>query len=149
MDYYIYNGAIYDGTDVQISALTILNTPTTGTNIIREDLDYFSTYFTYTYYISILKNKFLKNICSCGNTGLPTMPYVVNSYSPNYVNGVVDRGYNTNNIKQDRTTVDVLMMGLEIIKYLLEYLLYMEAERIIEQIQPCNTGTNLGCGCNG
>lgn len=145
--YYITGNTVYNWEGEEVSISTLITIDTTGTNIIREDIDYLSKYYIYKYYIDILKNRFLKNICNCGNSGTSNCSSGV--YNPTLINGVVDRGYKVSDPKQDKITIDTLTMGLEILDYLEEYLLYMEAQRIIEQLAPCGSITNTGCGCNG
>lgn len=119
-NYYISGESIYDTTGTEITVQELLDTDTTGTNIIREDNDYFTYYFLELYYINLIKDKFMKGICSC----------------------------NCNNGKSsEKLTIDTLTMGLEVIKILVEYLQYLEAERIIEQLSVCSGQINVNCNC--
>ena len=144
--YYINGDTVYTWEDEEITISALLALDTTGTNIIREDTDYLSVYYIRKYYIDIIKNRFLKNICNCGTSGTSSCTSGV--YNPTLINGVVDRGYRVTNPEQDKITIDTLTMGLEVISYLEEYQLYMEAERIIEQLAPCGSVSNTGCGCS-
>ena len=117
--YYIDGETIYSPVGV-ITLEELLEVDVEGTNILREDNDYFLYYFLETYYIDLIQSKFLKSICTCS---------CVNS--------------------QDRVTIDTLTMGLELIKKLVEYLQYMEAERMIEQLSTCSGIINTNCNCNG
>ncbi len=120
--YYITGDQLYGPGDVLV----------TGTNIYSlldiEDFlavgitysveNYFTYYNIETFYIDLLKNKFLRNICCC-------------------------------NPPNDRVTIDALTMGIDVIKYLLEYLNYNEAARIVDMLAVCTGVVNTNCGCNG
>jgi len=49
---------------------------------------------------------------------------------------------------KDRLIIDTLTMGLEIIKSLINYEQFEEAQRIIEKISICSDNTNVNCNCN-
>ena len=85
----------------------------------RQDQDWFTYYQLHTYYINLIKSKFLNNICSC--TCMST---------------------------NDKTMIDTLTMGLTLIDELLTFILYYEAERILEQLSACTGVVNTKCNCN-
>jgi hypothetical protein len=53
------------------------------------------------------------------------------------------------NPPNDRSIIDPLTMGIDVIKYLLEYQQYNEAARIVEMLATCTGVINTSCGCNG
>ena len=118
--YYISGQSIYDPDDVMITTDELLAIyPTTGTNIVRTQYDWISTYFLNEYYINLLKSKYLKNICSC------------NCFS-----------------KTDKVLIDALTMGFILIDALKLASQYYEANRIIDQLAVCtNTVTGTPCNC--
>lgn len=119
-NYYILDDVIYDPDGAEITAEELLEVDTTDTNITREDNDYFLYYYLETYYINLIKDKFMKGICSC------------NCVSSNDLT---------------KTTIDTLTMGLDVVKILLEYLQYYEAQRMIEQLSVCSGEINVNCNC--
>lgn len=48
----------------------------------------------------------------------------------------------------NKDIINTLTMGIEVIKYLVEYSQYMEASRIISMLCSCSNLTNTNCNCN-
>lgn len=88
--------------------------------ITVETTNYFTYYNIQTYYINLLKSKFLKNLCACG------------CMSAN-----------------DRVTIDTLTMGIEVIKSLITYSQLNEAARIVSLLSVCTGNVNTNCNCYG
>ncbi len=86
--------------------------------IIYEMEEHFNYYCIEKKYIDLLKNKFLKDMCGCG------------CITPS-----------------DKVTVDTLTMGLEVIKYLVQYSQYYEADRIVSLLSTCTGIVNSNCNC--
>jgi len=122
--YYILEGVTDqiinpDGDPISISQL--LEVDPTGTTITREDEEWFGDYLIRTYYINLLKKKYLNNICNC-----------------DCIN------------KQDKLMIDTLTMGLALIEELNVYTQYYESQRIIEKLNKCLGNINAtNCDCNG
>ena len=91
-----------------------------GTTITKTIEYWFSYYALHTYYVNLIKAKFLKNVCNC------------DCISPT-----------------DRLTIDSLTMGLTLIKELTTYAQYNEAQRIVEQLNKCTGIVTTSCNCNG
>lgn len=117
--YYIQNDKIYNSTGTEVSIEDLLKVNTTGTNIIRNDYDYLSYYYLDKYNIDLIKSTFLKGMCSCGCSS-----------------------------RIGNQTIDTLVMGLEVLKNLVDYNLYYEAQRVIEQLSVCTGEINSSCNCN-
>ena len=75
--YYILNNEIYTWNGVKCEINDFININLDTTNIIKENIDYFSKYYLYTYYINTVKNKFLKNIYPCNNSLFITTDKIV------------------------------------------------------------------------
>lgn len=119
-DYYISNGILYTSGDVAVvDAEAILAIDYGSTNMTKTDYDHVSYYNLETYYIDLIQNKFLKGICSCGCA-------------------IEDN---------DKLVIDTLLMGLEVIKILISYDQYNEAQRLIENLSTCTGSTNANCNC--
>jgi len=119
--YYISGNVIYDPLDQVVTVEELLATDTAGTNIERDDNDLISTYFLNTYYINLIKSKFLKDICNCA---------------------CLD--------KSSKLMIDTLTMGLTLIDKLEENMLFNEANRIINQLSVCtNITPKSDCNCYG
>lgn len=123
-DYYILEGVtdqIIDPSGNAISIATLLEVDPTGTTITRQDEEWFGDYIIRTYYINLLKKKYLNNICNCDCIS-----------------------------KQDKLMIDTLTMGLALIEELNVYAQYYESERIMEQLNKCIGNINAtNCNCNG
>lgn len=118
-NYYILNNKIYNPSGVEISIEDLLTVNIIGTNIIRTDYNYVSCHYLNTYNINLIKQTFLKGICSCNCS-----------------------------TRTDKQTIDTIIMGLEVIKNLIDYELYLEAQRMIEQLGVCSGILNPNCNCN-
>lgn len=119
--YYISGDQVFDSGDQEVSLEDLLAVDVSGTNIVREDLDLVSVYFLNEYYINLLKNKYLKNICSCTCVS-----------------------------KIDKVLIDSLTMGIMLIESLVKNNKYNESNRIIYQLSTCsNLVTTSTCNCNG
>ncbi len=121
--YYILEGVtdqIIDPNGDVISLDTLLEVDPTGTTIVKTDQDYFTTYLLHEEYISLLTNKFVKNMCNCDCIS-----------------------------KQDKLTIDTISMGLDLITVLSTYFKYNEAERIVEMLYNCLSIAPSNCNCNG
>ena len=120
-EYYYTNGTIvYDPNGDAISIANLLLVNPIGTNIVREDTDFITVYLLNTYYINLLKTKFLNGIsgCECIN-------------------------------KSEKLTIDFLTMGLYLIESLVIAEQYNECQRIIEQLGICSGVVTPNCNCNG
>lgn len=111
-------GVVYDPEGSEVPIEDLLALPLNTANIVREDQDLISTYLLQTYYILLIKSRFLNNICSCD--------------CPD---------------KEEKLKIDILTMGLALIEYLKVYAQYYEIERIIEQTTSCVGVTLNSCNC--
>lgn len=120
--YYIVGDIVYSSLGVEISVENLLAISVSGTNILRIDTDLLNKYNTNLYYVNLIKNKFLKIICTCDCIS-----------------------------KSDKLTIDTLTMGLVLIENLVLNLQFYEAQRIIENLGICNNliVSNPNCNCNG
>ena len=118
--YWVNDEVIYDPSGNVISVEELLEVDPTGTNIVRNDLDYITLYFLRDYYLKLLKSKYLKNICNCGC-------------------GCID--------KQDKVKLDTLTMGLDLIEALMAQYQYYEVQRIIEKMMVCFGIVSNDCNC--
>ena len=118
-NYYILNNKIYNNLGVEISIEELLAVDPTGTNIIRTDYDQVSYHFINDYMINLIKQTFLKGICGCSCS-----------------------------TRDNKQTIDTIIMGIEVLKNLIEFNLYLEAERIIENLGICTGILNANCNCN-
>lgn len=116
--YYIQNDKIYNN-GVEISIEDLLKIDVEGTNILRTDSDYLSYYYINKYNIDLIKTTFLKGICNCGCS-----------------------------TREGNQTIDTLVMGIEVLKSLVDYNLYYEAQRVVEQLSICTGEINSNCNCN-
>lgn len=89
-----------------------------GLGIAYEYVDHFSYYFIETYYINLIRSKLLQKICD--NTCVPV---------------------------SDKVTIDTLLMGIEVIKILIEQAQYDEAARIVNLLSTCTGVTTTSCNC--
>lgn len=87
--------------------------------IIEESTDYFTYELTNTYYINLVRTKFLCNVCS-----------------------------NTCIADKDRIVLDTLLMGIEVIKLLMAQSQYDEAARIMNLLSTCTGVTSTSCNCS-
>lgn len=117
--YYISGDTVYDASNNEVSIDTLLTLYTGDSNILREDYDYIFYNYLYTYYINLIKARFLKNMCGCNCSSI------------------------------DRVTLDTLTMGFAVLDQLIEYEQFTEAVRIIEQLSVCSNIINTNCSCNG
>lgn len=119
--YYISGNSVYDSGGNVVSVEDLLDIDTTTTNIVREDLDYFSTNILNNFYITYLQNNYLNSLCSGKLLSL-----------------------------QDKVTIDSITMGLSIIECLIDCGgKYYEAQRIIEKLSMCYGTINTNCNCHG
>lgn len=118
---YYSDGASLYGEGEEITEEQLWAVDPSGTNLTRVDYDLISTYNLDTYYLNLLKNKYLSNMCNCS---------CIN--------------------KSDKMLIDTLTMGLELIGLLTTRSQYYEADRIINQLSYCaNLTTDQSCNCNG
>jgi len=123
LGYYIVGQAVYvpGGTTWIQSALynllTVSNPSTVG--ITLEVTYYFTYYAIQTYYLNLLKAKFLKDLCSCGCDS------------------------------NDKVLIDTFTMGIEVLKNLIQYSQYNEASRIVSILSTCSGVVNTSCNCYG
>lgn len=87
--------------------------------IIEESTDYFTYELTNTYYINLVRTKFLCNVCN-----------------------------NTCITDKDRIVLDTLLMGIEVIKLLMAQSQYDEAARIMNLLSTCTGITSTSCNCS-
>lgn len=119
--YYISNNTIFDSDNNTVSIQELLDLEILDTNIVREDINYFSTNIINSYYINYIQSNYVNNLCS---------GKLLSS--------------------QDKITIDSLTMGLSIIQCLIECgEQYYEAQRIIEKLSLCTGIINTNCNCNG
>ena len=118
--YYTLNDIKYDPTANTITIENLLKVDITGTNIIRTDYNYLSYYYINKYNIDLIKQTFLKGICNCGCS-----------------------------TRTGGQTIDTLIMGIEVLKNLVDYELYYEAQRVVEQLGICTGILTTSCNCNG
>ena len=115
--YYITGDVIYLNGDVKTSEDLFNADPNTG-GFTRTDYDIINTYNLNTYYTNLLKSAFTKDLCGCGCLS-----------------------------KYERTTLDVLIMGMELINQLTLIENYFEVQRIIERLSICTGLLTSGCDC--
>lgn len=116
--YYTDGESIYDTSGEEITIQELLDLDIEGTNLEREDQDLVTYYLLNTYYVDLVKSKFLKKICTCSCVR-----------------------------DSDKLTIDTLTMGLYAIQSLVDYEQYYEAERLIEQLGVCSGVVNTNCNC--
>lgn len=114
-NYYTLDGDFFDTSGDQITLAELLEVES---GVTRTDTNHLSYYYLDTYYLNLIKSKFLKNICGCSCSS-----------------------------QQDRITIDTLTMGLHLIASLGTYLQYYEATRLIEQLSVCTGVSNVNCNC--
>lgn len=121
--YYISAGEVYGPGDDLLSEYSIYSLLTIEDyeeeGIAYDSMEHLNYYNIETYYINLLKTKFLKNMCGCSCDN-----------------------------QSNRITIDTLTMGLEVIKYLIEYSQYNEASRIVDMLSICTGVININCNCN-
>lgn len=115
--WYITGDTIYLNGVEKTSAELFAADPNTG-GITRTDYDIINTYILSNYYTNLLKSAFTKDLCVCGCTD-----------------------------KYERITMDVLIMGMELINQLTLIENYYEVQRIIERLSVCNNLLTSGCDC--
>lgn len=118
--YYIVDDVVFNADDQAITISALMEVDTIGTSIVRVDEDYISMYHLEAYYLSLLKSKYLANICNCGC-------------------GCID--------KQDKIKLDTLTMGLDLIEALLAKVQYHEVQRIVEKLSVCFGLMIKNCNC--
>lgn len=118
--YYIISEKIYDPTDQQISVATLMEVDTEYTNILRIDEDHMTKYYLSDYYLRLLKEKYLKNICNCGCSCID---------------------------KIGKVELDTLTMGLDLIEALEIKHQYYEVQRIVEKLSICFGLIMPNCNC--
>ena len=111
---------VYDPSGNIVPTTELITMNVSATNIVKVEQPIFHLYNLTDYYISLIKTKFLKNLCDCTNCG----------DSP------------------DKKTLDALTMGLSLIEVLNTYLQYFESERIVEQLYKCTNMVFTPCNCN-
>lgn len=116
-EYYIIGGNLYGPIEELLGGQEVYSI------LDYETPEYSQVEFLYyenirEFYINLLKDKYLKNLCCCGSF-------------------------------QDKSIVDTITMGLEVISYLEEYSQFYEASRIIDMLSLCNKTVISNCGCNG
>ena len=90
-----------------------------GENIEYINQDYFNYFYVEKMYIDLLKNKLLMNSCGCSCKDLG-----------------------------DKVTIDTLTMGMEVIKYLVYYTQYYEANRVVKLLTTCAGVITTNCNCH-
>lgn len=142
-NYYIYctdGQAIYRylrGTWNTVSIDVIaLQDNTVNTTMSRVDKDYVSICFLKQCYVNLCQQIF-DGLCGLGSN--------------------TNKGCFSNNIDKDlQTRRDLVWMGINVIKYMVQLNMLAEAERIIELLESCNgicsrsssTTKSSGCGCS-
>lgn len=107
------------GTPITLTALLAVDP--TGTTIVKTTQNIFEYYLLNNYYLTLLRKKFLNNVCNCS---------CISSI--------------------EKLTLDTLTMGTILIDKLVTNLKYYEAERIVEQLSICSGITTItNCNCNG
>lgn len=119
--YYISGDAVVSTEIGVITVKELMNIDTTGTNIVKNEVDHISMYYLEDYYLKLLKSKYLKNICNCGC-------------------GCIDR--------QDKVKLDTLTMGLDLIEALTLTAQYFEIQRIVEKLSVCFGMVKNDCNCS-
>lgn len=119
--YYISGETIYNPSSQVILVEDLLLVDPIGTNIIRTDYNHIFIYFLNKYYTDLLNSQLLKQLkCGCQSVN-----------------------------KTDKTTIDILTMGLILIEKLIENLMFYEANRIIYKLSLCSNMVNYpNCNCN-
>jgi len=87
-------------------------------NIEYINQDHFNYYYVEKMYIDLLKNKLLLSSCNCSCGET-----------------------------KDKVTIDTLTMGLEVIRYLIYYTQYYEANRIVKLLATCTGIITANCNC--
>ena len=118
--YYILGRVVYDPSGNVISVSDLLQVDIIETNIVKTSEEILFYYFLSKYYNDLIESKIFKNIFSCECL----------------------------ESKEDKVIIDTLTMGLEVLRTLIEYNQYYEAQRILEKLSTCNTSITVNCGCN-
>lgn len=134
-DYYIYcmdNESVYrylNGTFYEVTIDSIIQQNLYNTTISKVEKDYVSICYLRNCYINICQQVF-KSLCGIGNC-----------------NDKVD--------KELSTKRDLVWMGINVIKYMVQFEMLEEAERIIERLISCHgicpqtkQSKSSGCGCS-
>lgn len=108
---------IYDENGIEITVEQLLEIDPETSNIVRDDDSIVITYYLNEYYHSVLKVSLQDGLC--GKCKSTTQ----------------------------KAELDTLMIGLEVIDYLVENEQYYEAQRIIEQLSSCVGLMNSNCNC--
>lgn len=111
--YYTDMSVIYDSNGDEVDIEDLLEEEITMTSY-----NYLLFYFLETYYINLIKSKFLKSICGCGCTS-----------------------------SKEKLTIDTLTMGIDVLRILQTYEQFIEASRIIDQLSVCTGIVNPNCSC--
>ena len=74
--------------------------------------------------------------------------YTVKNYYINLLQAKYLKNLCCCNTVTDKMIVDTLTMGLEVIKYLIEYEQYNEASRILNMLTTCTNTVITSCNCN-
>lgn len=128
-----FKGQFYD---IELETL-ILQDNTYNTTISRVDKDYVSICFLKKCYINLCQQIF-NGLCGLSNSR--------------------NKGCFSANIDKDlQTRRDIVWMGINVIKYMVQFNMLAEAQRIIELLESCNgicsgnpsiTNKSSGCGCS-
>lgn len=124
VNYFILSGKVYSpGGSTQYTGDSLYDlldiTDYEGYGIIYEEANYFTYELMNTYYINLVRTKFLCNVCS-----------------------------NTCITDKDRIVLDTLLMGIEVIKILVAESQYDEAGRIANLLSTCTSVTSTSCNCS-
>jgi len=115
--YYITEDKIYFNGIEKTSSDLFIADPNIG-GFTRTDYDVVNIYILSNYYLNLLKSTFTKDLCICGCAS-----------------------------KYERITMDILVMGIELINQLTIIKNYYEVQRIIERLSICNGLLTSGCDC--
>lgn len=131
--YRYFKGTFYD-IDPEV---LFLHDNTVNTTISRIDKDYVSICFLKKCYVNLCQQIF-SGLCGLNNSK--------------------NKGCFSANIDKDlQTKRDLVWMGINVIKYMVQFSMLEEAERIIELLESCNgicsqtlstNKTSSGCGCS-
>lgn len=116
------SGGYYtDGTYFYNASAEVITTETLLDAVTAEDIEDFIHYnYLKTYYKDLLKNSFLKCICTCSGKE-----------------------------HANRKVIDTISMGIFLLELLIEEELLYEADRIINSLNTCNYINYSNCSCNG
>lgn len=124
VNYFIFDNKVYSpGGLTQLSGDDLYDlldiTDFEGYGITYESTNYFTYELTNTYYVNLVRTKFLCNVCN-----------------------------NTCIADKDRIVLDTLLMGMEVIKILIGESQYDEAARIMNLLSTCTGITSTSCNCS-